>query len=95
MSQQSSSVEPVSAAQAPSGSSVVHAGTAASAPHAPQGAAADSASTTFSSMEDMKKKNPKLYKMMLEGIAQNMISQMQRQQDREKAAWRSIREGTG
>lgn len=94
MSQQNSSVEPVSAAHAPSGS-IAHTGTAAPAAHSPQGAAAESSSTTFSSMEDMKKKNPKLYKMMLESIAQNMISQMQDQQDREKAAWRRIREGTG
>lgn len=92
MFQQSSSVEPVAATQAPN-SSVVHSATAP--PAAPQGAVGDSASTTFSSMEDMRRKNPKLYKMMLESIARNMITQMQDSQDREKAAWRSIREGRG
>lgn len=47
--------------------------------------------TTISSMEDLKRKNPELYKMMMQGIATGMISEMRRRQERLKQMMREAR----
>jgi hypothetical protein len=53
--------------------------TSSSAPAAHSGDKV-SLSTKFSSMGELRKREPKLYKFMMQGIAMNMISQMQRQE---------------
>lgn len=51
--------------------------------------------TTLSSMGELQKKAPKLYKMMMEGIAMQMINQMKRQQDHLKDIMRDARRAAG
>lgn len=53
-------------------------------------AAAYTPSTGISNMNDLKEKAPEVYKMMMEGIAQNIISKMNEQQERLK---KMMREG--
>jgi len=43
-----------------------------------------SGATTVSSMADLKKKSPKLYNMMMEGIAMDICNDMQHHQDKLK-----------
>lgn len=57
---------------------------------ASQGRDTVSTSSTFSSMEELRLKEPKLYKVMMEGLAMQMINQMKRQQDHLK---QTMREG--
>lgn len=45
---------------------------------------ATSSSATISSVEDLKKKDPKLYNMMMQGIAMNICGDMKHHQDRLK-----------
>jgi hypothetical protein len=53
---------------------------------------ANTQSSHFSSMEDLRRKNPKLYNLMMQGIAMNMISQMRRSQEHIAELWRKMRE---
>ena len=46
----------------------------------------------ISSMDELRKKAPQVYKQMLMGIAMNICSEMQRQQERLK---QTMREGNG
>lgn len=55
------------------------------------GAAADAevtSATTISSLADLEKKAPKVYKAMLQGIAMNICNQMQHNQERLKKLMR-------
>lgn len=49
---------------------------------------AASSSTTVSSLEDLKKKDPKLYHMMMQGIAMNICREMQHHQEHLKQTMR-------
>lgn len=51
------------------------------------------AATTVHSMNDLRKKAPKLYKAMILGIAMNICQEMQHHQDRLKKLMRESREG--
>lgn len=44
--------------------------------------------TSINSMEDLKKKSPELYRMMMEGIAMNICRKMQRNQEHLKQIMR-------
>lgn len=45
-------------------------------------------STAFNTLEDLKKKSPELYRMMMEGIAMNICRKMQRNQEHLKQIMR-------
>ena len=46
--------------------------------------------TKFNSMEDLRKKSPKLYNMMMQGIAWNIIKEMDHHQERLKKMWKEM-----
>lgn len=46
-----------------------------------------SGDTNFSSLADLRRKAPKLYNMMMQGIAWNIITEMQHHQARLKSMW--------
>lgn len=48
--------------------------------------------TKFKSLADLRRKSPKLYNMMMQGIAMSICKAMERGQDRIKAAMRKARE---
>lgn len=56
------------------------------------GSAEITGSTTIKSMADLKKKAPKVYQMMMEGIAMNICNEMQHSQERLKKMMREARE---
>lgn len=96
----------MSDAQAPSGAPGTSATTAAAsaaadpskagtAPTPTAGKEEISSFTTISSMEDLKKKSPELYKKMMEGIANTIVNRMRRQQEHLKKVWRENRERAG
>ena len=45
----------------------------------------------LSSMNQLKAENPKLYNLMMEGIAMNICNKMKRDQDHLKTLWRKMR----
>lgn len=49
----------------------------------------------ISSLADLKRKSPKLYKFMMISIAQNICIQMKRRQDELAEIWRKMREDQG
>lgn len=55
-------------------------------------AGAITGATHINSMADLKNKSPKLYKSMMQGIAGNMISQMQNQENQLEALMREGRD---
>lgn len=48
--------------------------------------------STFSSLEDLRTRAPKIFQKMMEGISSNMIDQLKKGADRVKEAMRKIRE---
>jgi hypothetical protein len=52
-----------------------------------------SSSSKIKSMEDLRKKYPEFYKLMLEGIAWHITGEMQRHQARLKELWRKAGRG--
>jgi hypothetical protein len=75
---------PPPAAAAPSSANAITAGAVASS-NAPSGL---NASSKISSLADLKKKAPELYKKMLEGIGMSICNEMQHHQDRLKELMR-------
>ncbi len=69
---------------APTASDVTTAGAIASS----SGSGEPSSSTKIGSMEDLKKKAPKLYQKMMEGIAMNICNDMKHHQDHLKELMR-------
>lgn len=51
--------------------------------------------TTVSSLADLKKKAPKVYNAMLQGIGMNICSEMQHHQERLKKMMQKAREDSG
>lgn len=85
MSQQMAPPPPVPPSSGPSASDPTTAGAAAS-----QDTSGITSDTKISSLGDLKNKAPKLYKYMMESIAQNVCISMQRAQERLKAAMRQM-----
>jgi hypothetical protein len=54
--------------------------------------AGDAGFNNISSLADLKKKSPQLYKYMMISIAQNICIQIKRQQDRLTEEWKKFRE---
>jgi hypothetical protein len=50
------------------------------------------AKTQISTLEDLRKAAPEVFKKMMEGIAMGIISKMRRAQDRLEEMWRESRE---
>lgn len=48
--------------------------------------------STFSSLQDLKERAPKVFNMMLMGVAMAMVSSMKKGQDRVKKAMRKLRD---
>lgn len=46
--------------------------------------------TRINSMADLKRKAPKLYNSMMQGIAMNICNEMQRHQSRLKSLWKEM-----
>lgn len=51
--------------------------------------------TTIGSMEELKKKAPEVYNMMMQGIATNIVNEMRRRDERLKKMWRENRSRAG
>jgi hypothetical protein len=51
--------------------------------------------TTVGSMEELKKKAPEVYRMMMQGIATNIVNEMHRRDERLKKMWRENRSRAG
>lgn len=83
-------VEPTAAAQ-PSSANPTTAGAAAQS-NAPT---SYTSSTKISSLEDLKKKAPKVYDAMLKGICMGVIRDMREHQEHLKEMMRKGREGKG
>lgn len=61
----------------------------------PQHTAKAHSSNSFSSLADLKRKAPKLYKVMMEGVAMQIVDSMKRQQDHIKEVMREGRKAAG
>jgi hypothetical protein len=66
---------------------------AAQAAHAPTQPAAASSGSHFSSMADLRQKNPELYKIIMLGIEQNMVTDMNHHQQDLAQVWKRMRYG--
>lgn len=51
--------------------------------------------TTIGSMEELKKKAPEVYNMMMQGLATNIVNEMRRRDERLKKMWRENRSRAG
>ena len=82
-----SSITPVTApVAAPSSANPVTAGAVASS----NSSSGLTSASTISSLADLKKKSPKVYNMMMQGIAMNICNEMEHHQERLK---KMMREG--
>lgn len=88
MSMPTAPIAPAPPPSAPSSSNAATAGNIAQS----AGLGTSSESNTVSTMSDIKRKSPKLYQAMMQGIAMNICNTMRDSQDRLKEMWRKARQ---